>query len=328
MYRSAAGPRGRRRAQRLLDEGERIAAESGDPYLRAWALGTRGICDYLVGRFAEVVTPLLEAERLLEQHVVGVTWELNNMRVFLLWALWYLGRYREAGALLRRYLRDARRRGDRFVETSLVRGFNDYWLVLDDPQRAREELDSTSWAPPETGFLHLQHAYMAWARASLSLYGDPRGDDAEAARRAVDAVGRSQLVRVQVVRVHWARLTAALWLTAPPDPRAVKRRTARLTRRLAGEGVGYASGFALLVRAACARRAGDDARAVSVLREAIDACERGQVFAYAAAARRRLGELLGGDEGSDLLAGADAWMSKAGVRNPERFTRLLSPGFE
>jgi hypothetical protein len=48
---------------------------------------------------------------------------------------------------------------------------------------------------------------------------------------------------------------------------------------------------------------------------------------FAAAARRRLGELLGGDEGRDHLEATDAFFMDELVRSPERLTGLLAPGF-
>ena len=48
---------------------------------------------------------------------------------------------------------------------------------------------------------------------------------------------------------------------------------------------------------------------------------------FAAAARRRLGTLLGGDAGRALIAQADAWMAAQEVRNPARMAAGLAPGF-
>jgi hypothetical protein len=48
---------------------------------------------------------------------------------------------------------------------------------------------------------------------------------------------------------------------------------------------------------------------------------------HAAAARRRLGRLVGGDEGATLVGAADAWMHAQDVRRPERMTAVLTPGF-
>ena len=48
---------------------------------------------------------------------------------------------------------------------------------------------------------------------------------------------------------------------------------------------------------------------------------------HAAAARRRLGAVVSGDEGKGLVATADAWMAGAGVSNIEGMVRMLAPGF-
>jgi hypothetical protein len=48
---------------------------------------------------------------------------------------------------------------------------------------------------------------------------------------------------------------------------------------------------------------------------------------FAAVARRRLGETLGGDQGSQLVEEADVFMRRQAVRAPERFTYMLVPGF-
>jgi hypothetical protein len=48
---------------------------------------------------------------------------------------------------------------------------------------------------------------------------------------------------------------------------------------------------------------------------------------YAAVARRRLGELQGGNEGRQVASEADGWMTGQRIRNPRRFARMLAPGF-
>ena len=52
------------------------------------------------------------------------------------------------------------------------------------------------------------------------------------------------------------------------------------------------------------------------------------MWLYAAAARRRLGQTTLGDHGASLIAEADAWMQKQTIKNPDRLTRMLVPGFK
>jgi hypothetical protein len=72
---------------------------------------------------------------------------------------------------------------------------------------------------------------------------------------------------------------------------------------------------------------GDDARAIQRLIAALTRFETAQLGAYAAAARRRYGQLLGGTEGAALVAAADTWLRAAGVADPARLTAVLAPGF-
>lgn len=48
---------------------------------------------------------------------------------------------------------------------------------------------------------------------------------------------------------------------------------------------------------------------------------------YATAARRRLGVVLGGDDGRKLVKAADAWMGAEDILDPVRMTEMMLPGF-
>jgi hypothetical protein len=62
----------------------------------------------------------------------------------------------------------------------------------------------------------------------------------------------------------------------------------------------------------------------------LESAERGFTAAdmalHAAVTRRRRGELMGGEAGSDLVAAADAWMSGQAIMNPARMAQMLAPG--
>src|SRR5207244_1742579 len=73
-----------------------------------------------------------------------------------------------------------------------------------------------------------------------------------------------------------------------------------------------------LLRAGLEECSGHRPEAVRALEEALELFERAGMRLYAAAARRRLGQLLGGDRGRELVAAADAWMAGQGVVNPAR----------
>ena len=85
--------------------------------------------------------------------------------------------------------------------------------------------------------------------------------------------------------------------------------------------------LALLLRAAVASARGDAAAASTVLSEAAERFAGVEMSLYAAAARRRVGLVRGGESGRQLVAEADAWMQEQGIRKPDLMTRMLAPGW-
>lgn len=71
----------------------------------------------------------------------------------------------------------------------------------------------------------------------------------------------------------------------------------------------------------------DAAFARTHLEAAIAGFDASEVALSAAAARRRLGEVLGGDEGRALVTTADEAMARVGATHPDRMAALFAPGF-
>ncbi len=82
----------------------------------------------------------------------------------------------------------------------------------------------------------------------------------------------------------------------------------------------------MLLRAGLAAQRGHPDAAVVVLRNAIATAETNELFPWTTAARRRLGEIVGGDEGTALIAEAETWAQGENVVNPDRAAEILAPG--
>ena len=98
-------------------------------------------------------------------------------------------------------------------------------------------------------------------------------------------------------------------------------------RRLESEATPWSQASARLVRAALAWNRGDDVVAADLLTEAAGRFDAIPMALCAAAARRRLGVLVGGDRGAALVTAADTWMRGQEVRDPVRMTEVYAPGF-
>jgi hypothetical protein len=140
------------------------------------------------------------------------------------------------------------------------------------------------------------------------------------------ALARSYLSRVQQVRIILLHLRARAALAAEeqgPSLHAAEGE-ARLLRR---ERIAWAEALAQLVRAGVAMGRHDAGGVRQLLEDAAGRLEAVGLRLHAAAARRRLGEQVGGREGNRLVEQADAWMKGQNVRRPDRMTALLAPEF-
>lgn len=262
--------------------------------------GTTGICDYLTGHFADAVGNILAAEQEFRERHGGTIWEVNNLRLFLLMSLRYLGRMTELNERVDRYTREAERRNDHWMQAGLARGMNQIWLLRDDVARARL-LQESAWSPPDTGFFHLQHWYALLGRGGLALYtGEP--EPFTRLRDAFAVVERSLLMRIQIVRVehHWLAGRLAIAEGRLPEAR-------RRIRRLRAERVPYGDVWAELLAA------GLDPRPER-LRGALACAESAGNLHVVAILQYLLGDPRGAAE-----------LAEQGVRDPERMCRLVIP---
>ncbi len=97
--------------------------------------------------------------------------------------------------------------------------------------------------------------------------------------------------------------------------------------RIKAAQLAWSPALTALLGAATAYCEGRESDATRDLELAATRFERADMRLYVAAARRRLGMLIGGSEGKTMVDAADAWMATQDVRNPPAMVRLLAPGF-
>jgi hypothetical protein len=319
-HESIGGTRNRRRTQQLLDAARALAAEMTEPSAVALLALAEGVAAALAGDWPSALALCDRAEAVFREQCRGFTWELGTAHRFALWPLLYLGELAEAARRLPGLIRQARDRDDLYQETNLclvVRTF--LHLAADQLGRARAELAELMERWSQQGF-HVQHMNRLFDDTQIDLY---EGQPARAWQRlqsAWPALERSQLLRVQQVRIFMTHLRgrAALALAAvEPDPSLVRsaRRDARALRR---ERAGWAEALACLLEAGAASREG--APVADLLRDAADRCEAAAMHLYAAAARWHLG--------GPLAEQAEAWMRRQEVVRPDCLAALLVPGLD
>ncbi len=329
-YMAASGGQAAARVAELIDAAAAIARRTGHPHALGLVQLVTGAAAMLEGRWRASVEALDRAGAILRERCTGVTWERASAQSFAVWSLWYLGDMRELAYRVPLYLRDAERRGDRYLITNLRSAHsNAYWLALGDPAAAEREAAEAirEWS---TSTFHLQDYFDLVARAHIDLY---RGEGEGAHRRFVERwpdLRRSMTLRIQAARITMTHLRAAAAVAAArssPAAPALLREADRTAGALDGERMPWARPLAASVRAAARFARGDAGDAAALLAGAVRDFEAADMPLYAAAARRRCGEIAGGDEGRAAAEAATAWMRAHGVADPDRMTAMLAPGF-
>jgi hypothetical protein len=314
---------------RLFLAAERMARRADDPYADGVLCLSKGVVAHLERRYPAARKLLDEAEVRLRNRYPGAVWEIDTTRIYALWVLADQGEVAELRRRRSTALRDARQRGDLYLEAHLsthimaiVR------LGADEVDEADEELRSITSAWSQRGF-HLQHTLALVARVMFDLYRGA-GDRAwDTLRRQWPLYQSSLLTRIQYNRVDMLQLRGrcaiAMALVAD-DPRPYLRGAAADARRLRCERSPFAAAMAAVIEGGVAGVRGQAEVARDRLAEATDLLEQIHMKLWASATRRRLGEWLGGNEGKSLINQANTWMVGQCIRDPARMTAMLIPG--
>jgi hypothetical protein len=326
---TAGGPAARRTA-RLLDEAESIAERIDQPHARGLVTLCKGIAGYMEGRWKDGRTFSDQAEATFRDQCTGVTWELDTAHSFSNWSMFFLGDVAELIRRLPILRKEALERGDLYAATNLGT-FVGYlpWLAADDPAGARRDLGDVMRQWSQRGF-HVQHLTGLMATVQIDLY-EGNGEAALAHLREQWSTLRSSMfLRVQTVRIfmHSLRARAALLAAVrATDPRASLRAAEQDAARIESERMTWSQPIAQLIRAGIAAFRNNSNAAMRHLDIAVAAFDAADMGLFAAAARRRLGEIVGGDRGRVLIESADAWLAGQGIQNAGNMTTLYAPGF-
>ncbi len=327
---ASGGGSGLRRAERMFQTAEQMARRVRHPYARAVVLLLRACAVGLTGRWRLCEEICRQAEVIFRAHCTGVAWELDTVHRFSLWSLAYRGRVGEVRRRLPRVLQEARERGNLYGETNLSTFVEPLLLLADDdPAGARRRLQDSMGQWSRQGF-HVQHLTSLRDEAQIDLYV---GDGDAAWRRVTGqwrAAAGSLLFRVQQLRIFMIDIRARSALAvavAAPKPGPLLRSVEQDIRRLNRQRGAWPDALAQLLRAGVAALRRESLRSAALLRDAARRLDALDMGLHAAAARRRLGEMLGGDAGRSMADQADAWMQAHQIVNPERMTAMLAPGF-
>jgi eukaryotic-like serine/threonine-protein kinase len=324
---SAGGP-GERRATRLLEAAAVLAEGLDDPHTSGRVILGHAFVAYLTGRWKRAVELSDQAGEILRTHTQAGIWELNVGTLVSLWSLQFSGQLGELGRRWPIILKEARERGNLHL-VSILNSFlmSTLGLAADDAERVATELEGVE--PSYTLGFQLPHNEWFGAGVQLRLYrGDGQGAWNFLSTQYQPSLARSHLMRSQRLRILFYEQRARCALAAArgaADPNPLLRAAERDARRLDREAMAWSVALALPIRAGIAAAQGDRSRAATLFACAVTHLEAIDMNLHAAAARRRLGEILGGHEGQSHVERADSWMCQQTIQNPACMTDVFAP---
>ncbi|WP_257448423.1 protein kinase domain-containing protein [Archangium lipolyticum] len=313
------------RGERFLTRAERLAEETKDPYLQGAVKVFRGMAETGQGGRWEVSRAHAEeGVRRLKERYAGVSWECALGVTTVAKVLERKGELAEMGVRVNAWMRDAIERGDLYEQAMLAYPLGLEKLAAGDPTGARELMafHMRNW----TSSYAIQHLYVMQLEVLCDLY-EGRLDEAwrryQGQKRDIE---RANLMRLAISRIEVLTLEGALRLMLAARNGSERanhlKESEQLARKLEQEVRADGKPHALMLRAGIAMVAGGQARAVALLDEAIASFTTVGMGQYVSYLRRRKGELTGD---TALVAEADAWLARQGIREPGRWTDCHVP---
>jgi eukaryotic-like serine/threonine-protein kinase len=327
----APGSRRLKRYQRIDAALQRSVAAEPSPLIKGLVGMAKSGAAYFLARFPECVQEGDAAESILRDQCVGTHWEVGTTSGFVLGALVFMGELAEIARRFPQRLRDAKERGDRAAQASLllVGSCYELWLAQDDPRQATAELEALRAQWPAKRFPGLQFA-TAFALAQADLYTGPPERAWRHFSGGVTTMIRALVREIQILRITYRHLRARAALALAVHD-AGRRSTlikvaAADARALRREREPWADGLAALIQAALASIDGQRDRAVAELAAAETCLAGAHMSLYAQTARWLRGQLTTGAEAAELARSAETWMASQGVRRTERVIATYGTG--
>jgi hypothetical protein len=261
---------------------------------------------------------------------VTLTVEIDTPVLLALWALQFRGEIAELGRRWPVVFKEAMERGDRHVVTNLnTMLMSTLRLAADDLDGAEARVRHALGDWTRQGF-QIQHNEWCGAEVQNKLYrGDGQGAWNFVTTQYGAMLARSHLTHVhQKIRIFFYERRARTALAAAWGARdnfALLRAAERDARRLDRERMPWSKALACPIRAGIAAARGEISRVATLFAQAVKELEAVDMNLYAAASRRRLGEIIGGDEGRALVERADSWMRQQTIQNPARMADVFAP---
>ena len=326
------GPRGQRRAAKLLDTTRGILAQRGDSKLDATVALSAGTQAYVIGQWRRSLECFAEAEHLYSK-CPGTHWELASVRTLRLYTLFSLG---EFAAMAREYLpilQEAQALNDRYSCASIETFCQPIALLaadrVDEARRA-VEAGLRRWKVEQHG---LQQVMAAQSLSAAGFYDGTVNRLMPFMQEQWQLLRSSGMASFDNLRISWLErmartgLAAASAADATPQNRHVGLAMARKTYRLlAKQTLPWSRAVTSAVEAGLLVADGDRMGAARLLLKAIEQFSEVEMRGNEASCRLYAGYLIGGERGAEMVAAARQWFASQNIVEADRMAAVHAGG--
>jgi hypothetical protein len=316
-----------KRERALFEIGKGLAARIGDAESDALVRGAIGLAHFLRGRWKLAREELDASTALLVQGVAH--WQANG-HLFATSSCYFTGEIKELSRRNARLLADALERGDLYTIVNLATTTTiTTHLAADTPEDGRRQLREALKQWSQSGFFVQQWQAMVF-ESDIDLYTGDGAASYDRLARDLPVLRRSLLLSVQFMRaltLYSRGRCAVASVEARPALRQARIGEARrCIRRLSRERMPWVETLLHTVEAATENLVGNRSAAVAALGRMLASAEATEMGMHACAARHRMGELLGGEEGRALVESAEQTLASEGIHNPSAMLATYLPG--
>ncbi len=324
------GAAGHMRAAAISAQAMVLAKRIEHPHALAWATAADAIGRFCTANWRAARGTSEESIALFREHCADIGWEVGSMEMWWwLPAMRWLGDY---GPVIRRAApcaKEAAERGDLYTATGVrTHVLPHVHLMADRPDESAHEGREAIEAFSRDRWL-TQHWCNAVTQAHAALYSMRLGEAIEGLERDAKRISRALQMRLQTMRVQFLDVRARVMVAAAREDKARRESLLAIVDRdasaLAKEDLAWARALGAVAQAGAASVRGDlDKARASYLRASRSFTEL-DMEVHALAAKAKLAAIDGGEAERAALIMHLADVGKRGVKNPERFVRMLVP---
>jgi serine/threonine protein kinase len=329
-FSSVGGSKTKERTNVLLEKASNLVKAINRPHTNGMLFLMKGITAFLSGEWLKAHQELEQAVNILSQQCKGVPWELDSSYFFSARALLYLGEINKLCDRLPGLIKQAEERGDIYAITGLGTALSFVpALIADNTLEARNQIKTAISKWTANGF-HLQHYWALLGLVQIEIYDGKAEEALDLITSQWSPMKKGLLLEVQNSVVEMLHLRARSTLACiknTSQPQKLLKMAEQDAWKLLKEKVTSGNAFSYLLLAAVAFNKNQKNESINFLRLAKKNFQAIDMALYEAATNYRLGELISGDEGKQLIAIAEHFMSRQKIKNIERMTEMLAPGF-